>query len=505
MSATVGFRESFKLQFLRRLGSWSSRLSCDDVDRILTWAMKAIPNRDVREGAARLHTALHSDGMTTESIQGFFGLAQTVRRKVIENMLVNWGVLGGTKRYAVLEEEEWLPPNFAVISPTMRCNLRCKGCYAFQYRRSGELTTQEFDSAIEQCKELGMHFFTISGGEPFVREDLLDLVEKHGDAFFQVYTNGTLITEEVADRLLELGNVAPAISVEGYSSETDARRGEGTYDRVMDAMRRLEERNLLFGISATVTRFNSDIICSDDFFDYYIDRGAKFAWLFQYIPIGREPNVDLMSTAEQRQELRHRVLELRAKKPIFVGDFWNDGPYVGGCMAGGRLYFHITSNGNVEPCVFCHFTVGSIREKPLREILACDFFRAIRYEQPYSDNKNLYMPCTIIDHPEILRRLVKEYGARPSHEGAETIVEDPAIVEHLDRYSARLKEISDPEWDEDHYENPDSEWFKLGERIERQWALERPYLVKWHRARENRRHGDEGKVDKASQRVHSVS
>jgi len=507
MSANVGFRDAFKLQFMRRLGSWSSRLSSDDVDKMLLWAMRVIPNRDIRDAADQLHTALNSNGMAAEMVHRFFELAQPVRRKVIENLMVNWGVLGATRRYAVLEEEGWLPPNFAVISPTMRCNLRCEGCYAFEYRRSGELTSEEFDGAIQQCKELGMHFFTISGGEPFVREDLLDLVEKHNDAFFQVYTNGTLITDEVADRLLELGNVAPAISVEGYSSETDGRRGKGTHERVLAAMKRLKDRNMLFGISATVTKYNHHILSSDEFFDFYIDKGVSFAWLFQYIPIGREPNVELMSTADQRNELRHRVGELRASKPVFVGDFWNDGPFVGGCMAGGRLYFHITSNGNVEPCVFCHFTVGSIKDRPLREILACDFFRAIRYEQPYSEHKNLYMPCTIIDHPEILRRLVKEYGARPSHDGAETIVEDPRIVRHLDAYAERMTELSDPEWHEDHYENPESEWFKLGERIERQWALERPYLEKWHREREAARKRKDSRAregDEAKESVHST-
>ncbi len=483
MSANVGFRDAFKLQMMRQLGSWSSRLSLDDVDKILTWAVRAIPNRDIRAHAERLRHALNSHDTAAEIARGIFELAQPVRRRLIENLMVNWGVLGGTTRYNILESDGWLPPSFAVISPTMRCNLRCEGCYAFEYRRSGELSREEFDRTIRQCKDLGIYFFTISGGEPFVREDLLELVEEHNDAFFQVYTNGTLISDEVADRLAEVGNVAPAISVEGYSPETDARRGKGTHERVLAAMRRLKERGLLFGISATVTRYNYGILSSDEFFDLYIEQGAKFAWLFQYIPIGREPNVELMSTPEQRVGLRHRVAELRLSKPIFIGDFWNDGPFVGGCMAGGRLYFHITSNGNVEPCVFCHFAVGNIRERPLKEILACDFFRALRYEQPYSDYKNLYTPCTIIDNPEVLRRLVQEYGVIPSHEGAESIVEDPVIVEHLNRYADRLKELSEPEWLSDHYENPESEWYKLGERLARQWGLERPYLERWHRER----------------------
>lgn len=150
-------------------------------------------------------------------------------------------------------------------------------------------------------------------------------------------------------------------------------------------------------------------------------------------------------------------------------------------MAGGRIYFHVTSNGNVEPCVFCHFTVGNVRETPLREILTCDFFKAIRYEQPYSEIKNVYAPCMIIDNPEVLRRLVEEFGARPSHEGAETVIKDPAIVEHLDRYAARLHEITDPQWLIEHYDNPASEWHRGAARSSRQWGLERGYLEAWAR------------------------
>jgi MoaA/NifB/PqqE/SkfB family radical SAM enzyme len=487
MPAKVGFRDSFKVQLLRRLGSWGSRLSADEVEKVLVWAAKVIPNRDIRTQVEGFHHAFTSYDAASETVRGFFELAPMVRRRFIENLLVNWGVLGASLRYQTLEDEGWFPPSFAVVSPTMRCNLRCAGCYAFGYRRDGELTTGEFDSVIRQCKDLGIFFFTISGGEPFVRDDLLSMLETHDDAFFQIYTNGTMIDDRMADKLLELGNAAPAISVEGYRTETDARRGAGVYEEVLGAMRRLKERGILFGISGTVTRYNHDILKSDEFFDFYMAQGARFAWLFQYIPIGREPNVDLMSTPEQRMELRARVRRLRATKPIMIGDFWNDGQYVGGCMAGGRLYFHVTSNGNVEPCVFCHFTVGSIREKPLKDIVACDFFRALRYEQPYSKAKNLYAPCAIIDNPGVLRRLIKEYGVRPSHSGAESVVEDTAITGFLDAYAARMHEMTEAEWVRDHYENPESQWYKHAERLRRQWGLERPHLERWYSERHRRR------------------
>jgi MoaA/NifB/PqqE/SkfB family radical SAM enzyme len=487
MPARSGFQHSFKTNLLRRLGSWGSSLSVDEFDKLFVWAAKLVPNQDIRNQAERLHHGLTSGDCASEIIRRFFDLDQHHRQRFIENMMVNWGVIGGARRYEVLDQEGWFPPAFAVISPTMRCNLRCKGCYAFEYRRAGELTTEEFDSTIRQCKDLGVYFFTISGGEPFVRDDLLEMIGRHDDCFFQIYTNGTAIDDHVADRLLELGNATPAISVEGFGDETDARRGAGTFERVLATMDLLKERKLLFGISATVTRHNHDLLMSDKFYDFYCDRGAHYAWFFQYIPIGREPNVDLMSTPEQRAEFRHRLVEIRDEKPIFIGDFWNDGVHAGGCMAGGRLYFHVTSNGNVEPCVFCHFTIGNIREKPLKEILSCDFFKAIRHEQPYSRYKNLYTPCMIIDNPEVLRRLTREFGARPSHEGAETIIEDPRIVAHLDKYAARMQEISEPEWIRDHYENPDSEWYRSGFRMLRQWALEREQLDRWARERSRAR------------------
>lgn len=482
MQPTVGLQDAFKAHVLRKLGSWGSSRSADDVRKLVTWAARGLPDGAVRDRVQGFRRALDSSDAASDLVDSFFRLAPSIRRRLIENLLVNWGVLGASVRYHTMETEGWMPPNFVVISPTMRCNLRCRGCYAFEYTRGGELTTAEFDDVIGQCKALGIYFFTISGGEPFIREDLLDIVEKHGDAFFQIYTNGTLIDDAVADRLLELGNVMPAISVEGYREATDARRGRGTHDRLTAAMERLRERDLLFGISVTATRTNHHIIMREEFFDSYAARGALFAWIFQYIPIGREPDASLMPTPAQRTELRRFVHRLHRTKPIFIGDFWNDGVYTGGCMAGGRLYFHITSNGGVEPCVFCHFSVGSIRERPLREILQCDFFKAVRYAQPYRENRNLYTPCMIIDNPEVLRELVREFDLRPSHDGAETIVTDPAIVSHLDGYSREIKRLADPDWERDHWNNPGSEWYRGGGyRLRRQWADEREALVRWHR------------------------
>ncbi len=370
--------------------------------------------------------------------------APEVRRKLLENLILRWRMEEGhQRRKAFREKYGFDPPMFFVISPTMRCNLKCKGCYSAMYSKDDDMPLEVVDDAIRQGKEMGMFFFTISGGEPFIRKDLLELFAEHDDCFFLVYTNGCLIDESLARMLAQLGNVAPAVSVEGYARHTDARRGEGVQEHVERAMRYMREAGVFFGFSATPTRLNGDVIATEEFFDYYIELGCKFGWLFQYIPIGRKPDLSLMATPEQRNALREVVRKVRKTRPIFIGDFWNDGPLVGGCMAGGRLYFHINVHGGVEPCVFQQFWKDNIKEKPLVDILRSDYFTAIREAQK-DFRDNLYTPCMIIDHPEVLKRIVERHHPRPSYPGSDDIVKNEEIHRGLCAYARRMDELSRP-------------------------------------------------------------
>ena len=321
-------------------------------------------------------------------------------QKLIKNLIGGYILMGLEIRLKLKEELGFASPAFIVISPTMRCNLRCRGCYAGNYTQKDDLTFEQVDKLLIEAKEeFGMRFIVISGGEPFFWQPLLKILEKHSDMYFLIYTNGTLINKTTAKKLAELGNAAPGISVEGFKSETDERRGKGVYKRVLEAMDNLKEAGVVFGFSATSTSLNAEIIGSDEFMDFYIKKGCLFGWFFQYIPIGLKPDVSLMASPEQRNELRKRVKHIRETKDIFVGDFWNDGPYVEGCMAGGRLYLHINNKGDIEPCVFCHFAVDNIKDTTIKEAIQSDFFRAIRNEYPYGEG-NLLTPCMIIDNPE---------------------------------------------------------------------------------------------------------
>jgi len=368
--------------------------------------------------------------------------APQVRRGILLNLFVGTTWEGFKVRQELLAREGFYPPYLIVISPTMRCNLRCYGCYAGAYQWDAELSPERLDRLVSEAKDLGIHFITISGGEPFIRSDLLDLFRKHQDVAFHIYTNGTRIDEETARKLARLGNAAPAISVEGFREETDARRGEGVYASIERAMKALRDNGCLYGFSATVTRQNADLMTSDAFIDHYVNLGCYFGWFFLYLPIGRAPSLDLMPTPEQRDRLRQKILEIRRTRPIFAVDFWDDGPLSLGCMAAGKLYAHINHRGDVEPCVFAHFAVDNINDKPLREALDSPFFRAIRARQPFSDNK--LRPCMIIDHPQVLRETVAQHGARSTDGGGESLLVEEAPA--IDAYSAEYAKLADAAW-----------------------------------------------------------
>ncbi len=367
-----------------------------------------------------------------------------VRKRLVKTFIVGQMLVGTNRRKAFQDEGGgFYPPGLYVISPSMRCNLNCFGCYAGSYNRTDELSFDEVDGVINQMKEMGVFFCVVSGGEPFFRKDLLKIFEKHDDVAFLVFTHGGLLDEKKVREVAELGNVLPCISVEGFEEETDARRGKGHFRKVMRAMDLLKDAGVLFGFSCTATRKNFDTITSERYYDLMIEKGCTVGWFFSYIPIGREPNMELMPTPVQRSALRETVWRMRRTKPILLADFWNDGHVVGGCLAGGRKYLHINAHGDIEPCVFCHFAVDNIRRTKIKDALMSPFFRTIRERQ--KTNKNMLTPCMMIDKPGFIREAVLASGARATHEGAEKILTD--LAKDLDRYSEEYCGIADIVWE----------------------------------------------------------
>ncbi|MGF7399072.1 radical SAM protein [Thermoanaerobacterium thermosaccharolyticum] len=272
-------------------------------------------------------------------------------------------------------------------------------------------------------------FSFILGGEPLVRKaDIIRLCETHPDCQFSAFTNGTLIDEAFADEMLRVKNFISAISVEGFEEDTDFRRGIGTFKKVEKAMSILKAKRLPFGISCCYTSKNVHIIGSEEYFDQMIEWGAKFCWFFTYMPIGNSAVPELMVSAEQRKFMYEQVRKFRGTKPLFTLDFWNDGEYVDGCIAGGRRYLHVNANGDIEPCAFIHYSDSNIREKTLLEALQSPLFMAYHDRQPF--NENHLRPCPLLDNPDALVEMVETSGAHS------TDLENP---EDVHRLSAKCK------------------------------------------------------------------
>lgn len=420
--------------------------SDDNMLRLLGLGQKLTPNKGIKDYIAKMRERLeqpnHPGRLLFKRVQTYLPKENLAR--LFQCLITNTFLLGSAKRDEFEEKWGFRPPFLIIISPTMKCNLKCVGCYSRDYVMERGLSFEEIDSIIKQAKDIGIYFITFLGGEPFVRKDLFDIYEKHHDVYFQVYTNGTLMTKENARRLRELGNVAVVLSLEGFEKETDERRGKGVYRALMRSMDMLREERVLYGSSSTASRDNIDTIISDEFIDMLVDKGVLAHHYYLYMPVSADADTSYMPTVEQRSKIRQRVAEMRGAKPIWIIDFWNDGPFVGGCIAGGRRYIHINSRGDVEPCVYTHFATDSVRGKSLAECLNSPFFHMIREHQPHSDN--LLTPCMIIDNPHIMRKIVAQCCAKATHEGAENVITKAA--DELDEYARKLHELLDPVWDE---------------------------------------------------------
>ena len=287
-----------------------------------------------------------------------------------------------------------------------------------------------------------------TGGEPLVRKaDLIRLAQKHYDCAFLSFTNGTLVDETFCADLKRVGNLYLAISLEGFAEVNDLRRGEGVYGKVMHAMDLLKQNGLVFGTSICYTSKNIETVTSDEFVDLMIEKGCRYALYFHYMPVGNDASVDLLPAPEQRIYMRSRVREIRnmtTGKGLFTMDFQNDGQFVGGCIAGGRRYLHINAKGDVEPCVFIHYSNVNIHDCTLLEALKSPIFQAYHDNQPFNDNH--LRPCPMLENPEKLRQMVKETGA------VNTDYQDMESVDHLcdkcESYAENWKSTAERLWNQ---------------------------------------------------------
>ena len=388
-----------------------------------------------------------------------------VRKTFFQNFIVNVNLIGFARQEKAEKEHGCNIPWAILMDPTSACNLHCTGCWAAEYGNKLNLTYEEIDGIIQQGKELGIYMYIYTGGEPLVRKkDLIRLCEKHSDCIFLSFTNATLIDEAFADEMLRVKNFVPAISLEGSESATDGRRGDGVYGKVMKAIELLHRKKRVYGISACYTSANFESITSEAFFDQLIGLGCYFIWYFHYMPVGNDASPELLPTPEQRIATYHRIRKYRAEKPLFAMDFQNDAEFVGGCIAGGRRYLHINANGDVDPCVFIHYSDTNIREKSLLDALRGPLFMAYHDGQPF--NENMLQPCPMLENPDKLREMVSRTGAHS------TDPQSPESAEHLcakcDSYAACWAPAAKEIWESSQASKHPDRYLSEEERVARE-------------------------------------
>ena len=275
-------------------------------------------------------------------------------------------------------------PSFLIASITSNCNLHCAGCYS-RYNKAtvdaepvSQLTGEEWLKIFDEADVLGISFILLAGGEPMLRRDIIEAAGKQQNILFPIFTNGTFMDERYFELFERCRNLIPVMSIEGDQTITDARRGEGIYNRLICNMEELQRRGLIFGASVTVTTQNIREITSNEFIKTLSDRGCKAIIFVEFVPV-TDDSRELAPGETEHEYLGSEISRLRREHPEMVYvSFPGDEKSSGGCVAAGRGFFHINSHGGAEPCPFSPYSDINVRDSSLRDALYSPLFTALR-------------------------------------------------------------------------------------------------------------------------------
>ena len=287
------------------------------------------------------------------------------------------------KRAEAEKNGEHIPP-FLIASITSKCNLHCAGCYSrcnhatVDSEPVAQLTSEEWLRIFSEADDLGISFILLAGGEPMLRRDIIEAAGERQNILFPIFTNGTFLDDRYLALFDRCRNLIPIMSIEGNREVTDARRGNGIYDRLIANMDAFQKRGLIFGASVTVTTKNLKEVTSDSFIESLSSRGCKVIIYVEFVPV-TEDSKDLAPGDAEREYLAGEIERLREQVPemVFIS-FPGDEKSSGGCLAAGRGFFHINSHGGAEPCPFSPYSDINVAETSLREAMNSGLFLALR-------------------------------------------------------------------------------------------------------------------------------
>lgn len=341
-----------------------------------------------------------------------------------------------------IRKGEFFPP-FLYISIINSCNLRCQGCWVDVAAKQQTIDLAAMNRLIDQAKEVGNSFFGILGGEPFMHPEVLEIFEAHPDCYFQAFTNGQLITDEVAKRLRRAGNVTPLVSIEGSEIVSDVRRGRGNvYRDSLAGLQNCLNNKLFTGVCTSVCQSNIDDLLCERWVDRVIEMGAMYLWYHVYRPVGPDPHPELALTPEQQLEVRRFVVEMRAAKPIAIIDAYYDHDGQALCPAATGISHHISPWGDIEPCPIVQFAKESIHEdRPLRETFTQSALLKEFRELAASHTRG----CIVLERPDLLKALAERHGARDTTVRGTSLAELEAMQLRTSQYNPG-HEIPEKSW-----------------------------------------------------------
>ena len=276
---------------------------------------------------------------------------------------------------------EHIPP-FLIASITSRCNLHCAGCYARAVNSCsdrepvGQLRADEWKRIFDEARSMGMSFIILAGGEPMIRRDVIEAAGTVPEILFPIITNGTLIDDEYIRLFKKRRNLIPVISIEGGERITDKRRGKGTYAAIDRAMSQLRSSRIITGASVTVTKENLNEVLSDAYAAELKEKGCSVMLFIEYVDVSGSSRLSIGGAERALMEERLNALRKKHSDMLFVA-FPGDERRAGGCLAAGRGFFHINSQGGAEPCPFSPYSDVNIRDTSLRAALRSDLFRRL--------------------------------------------------------------------------------------------------------------------------------
>ncbi len=342
-----------------------------------------------------------------------------------------------------LKRGEFFPP-YLYISVINSCNLRCQGCWVDVAHKQHKIEVDALNRMIDEAKAMGNSFFGILGGEPLMHKGLLEVLEAHPDAYFQVFTNGHFITDEIAKRFRRCGNVTPLISVEGSQIVSDQRRGKsGVLSATMQGLQHCLDNRVMTGVCTSLCQSNYKDLLDEKWIDRLISMGVMYTWFHIYRPTGPDPNPDLALTPEQQRTAREFVVNMRCRKPIIIIDAYYDADGKALCPAATGFTHHINPWGDIEPCPIIQFARESIHDtRPLRQVFnESQFLRDFRVAAASSTRG-----CIALERPDLIESLVNAHQARDTTARKTAMAELQAAGRHPSQYSPDLAPCPEKSW-----------------------------------------------------------